>query len=154
MQKVTYCLRVNHTQYRYLENEIKKTHHMHAYFQKKIQKQPEINDSLLYKEMLSYQKKYMKMMHEQEVYAMWKQLKKQKMKEQQDTKAIYICRDVYKIFDGEEFPYIRFCMSNTIGKESPCFFIMKLLPVCYLSESIQFILLLVFKIRQKYKNMV
>ena len=98
MQKVTYCLRVNHTQYRYLENEIKKTHHMHAYFQKKIQKQPEINDSLLYKEMLSYQKKYMKMMHEQEVYAMWKQLKKQTMKEQQDTKAIYICRDVLQNF--------------------------------------------------------
>ena len=57
---------------------------MHAYFQKKIQKQPEINDSLLYKEMLSYQKKYMKMMHEQEVYAMWKQLKKQKMKERKN----------------------------------------------------------------------
>lgn len=94
MQKVTYHLHVNQTQYQYLENEIKKTKYMYFYFQKRLQKQQEIDGASLYKEMLSYKRKYMKYMYEKEVCAMWKQLQKN-LKEKQ---TVYICREVLQNF--------------------------------------------------------
>lgn len=97
MQKVTYHLHVNQTQYQYLENEIKKTKYMYFYFQKRLQKQQEIDGASLYKEMLSYKRKYMKYMHEKEVCAMWKQLQKN-LKEKQEKQTVYICREVLQNF--------------------------------------------------------